>query len=182
MLNSAIEGGDKMAEKCNKHLSAKQDAVALVLATGRSIREAAADCHVGERTIYRWQVELPAFPKRVRELRRSLFEQTSGRFAALQIKATEKLATFLDSPDEGMRYKAIKDIFLIGQRVREHDDLGAEIADLRRTVEEDRSHEPETPDCGSEEAAESQVSTQEKAGDESPRGAPGPIRGAQEAC
>jgi DNA-binding NarL/FixJ family response regulator len=43
----------------NGTLTAKQEAVAVALATGRTIKETAVNCNAGERTIKRWLAEQP---------------------------------------------------------------------------------------------------------------------------
>ena len=53
-------------------LPPRQEAVALALAAGRSLREAAQECKVGETTIKRWLSTEKAFVRRVTELRREL--------------------------------------------------------------------------------------------------------------
>ena len=65
----------------NDTLTPKQEAVALALAAGQSIREAAASCRAGERTVKRWLV-CAAFVRRVHGLRADMLGRALGRMAA----------------------------------------------------------------------------------------------------
>lgn len=124
----------------NGSFTAKQDAVALALASGQSVRQAALTCKVGERTIHRWQATLPAFAARVRHLRSSLFEEALGKLAAAQVKAASVLTDLLDSENENIRRQTSRDLCSLGLRAHEVHDLAAEVADLRSLVEKSPSH------------------------------------------
>lgn len=121
-------------------LTPKQDAVALALARGCSFRQAAAECKIGERTIFRWQASLPGFTERIRELRSAMFDEAVGRLAAAQVKAANVLDALLDSENEAVRRQASRDICSLGLRAREVHDLTIQIAELRRTLEKGKEH------------------------------------------
>src|SRR5262245_47762468 len=84
---------DTTAEK--RGLTPKQDAVALLLAAGRSIAQAAKEAGVGERTIQSWNASIPAFRARVAELRAEIAARAVGRLAGALDAAIDTLAGLL---------------------------------------------------------------------------------------
>src|SRR4051794_37456909 len=97
-------------------ISAKQDGVALALAGGASIRKAAADCHVGERTIYRWQATLAAFEARLRGPRSAMFSEALGRLASAQVQAAEVLVDLLKPDNQNVHRQTSRDLCNLGLR------------------------------------------------------------------
>jgi hypothetical protein len=87
-------------------LSAKKEAVALVLASGRSVAQAATVCGAGVRTIRRWQAEDDRFRQRMQEMRTEMFSQAAGRLSGLLDKAAQTMGELLDSEAEGIRLQA----------------------------------------------------------------------------
>jgi hypothetical protein len=67
-----------MAETPHQGASA---AVALALTSGRTIKEAAADCKAGDRTVKRWLAEQPSVVRRAAELRAEMVSRALGRAA-----------------------------------------------------------------------------------------------------
>ncbi|MBY0524516.1 MAG: hypothetical protein K2R98_14020 [Gemmataceae bacterium] len=121
-------------------ISAKQDGVALALVGGASIRKAAADCRVGERTIYRWQATLPAFETRIRDLRSAMFSEALGRLASAQVQAAEVLVDLLKSDNENVRRQTSRDLCNLGLRAHEVHGLTAQVAELRHIIEQEKPH------------------------------------------
>ena len=92
-------------------LSAKQERIALELASGRSVPQVAKKHAAGVRTIRRWQSENATFGERVAELRTELFSQAFGQLAGLSGKAAQTLGELLDSDSESIRLQAARSIF-----------------------------------------------------------------------
>jgi hypothetical protein len=63
--------------------SSARDKIALDLASGKTVREAAADHNIGERTLHRWLAEDEAFRRQVEQLRAELFSSARGVLAAI---------------------------------------------------------------------------------------------------
>jgi hypothetical protein len=126
-------------------VSAKQETVALALASGRTVAEAAAEHHCGERTIRRWLAEVDGFRQRVQELRTELFSLTVGRLSELSVKAAEALGELLDSQTEGVRLQAARSILEHGPKLREATDLAGQVEEFRRLVEEGRQRGEKPP-------------------------------------
>src|SRR5262245_61320698 len=98
--NCAERGGREVRRRASRGeaLNNRQEAVALLLSTGCTIKGAAAQTGVGERTIKGWLAEVPAFKARVQELRAALFEAAVGKLSALGGRAAEVLGELLDAP------------------------------------------------------------------------------------
>lgn len=117
-------------------LTPKQEAVALAIATGQTIRDAAASIDIHERTVYRWIAASPAFRERVRELRKALFDEAVGRLAKLAGKAIDTIGGLLDSDSEPIKLSAGKTISDLWPKLREQTDLAEQLAELQRKIEE----------------------------------------------
>jgi hypothetical protein len=129
----------------------RQEAVALALAVGQAVQEAANTTGVGRRTIYRW-FKRPAFRRRIAELRAELFGQAVGRLANLAGTAAQTLAGLLESQSETVRLQAARAVLDLGPRLRESTELAAQVAELRAAVEGNyglpKSGTPQTEEAG----------------------------------
>jgi hypothetical protein len=126
----------------------KNDApLIMALATGFSVAESARRAGFGERTVYRRLAE-PAFRAQVVEARAQMFSQAVGRLADLAGKAVDTLGELLDSENEGVRLQASKAVLELGPRIRESVDLAAEVADLKRRLEEGEDGDRAPAGCG----------------------------------
>jgi hypothetical protein len=123
------------AENGSIKVGARQGAVALALARGLSVRAAAAECRVGERTVHTWLADDPQFRRHVEGLRSELFGQAVGRLCDLSGKAADVLGALLDSASEHVRLQAARSVLEYGPRLREVADLAVQLAALRREVE-----------------------------------------------
>lgn len=136
-----------MARTGNKN--GRREGVALALASGKSIRAAAADCGVGERTIHSWLDTDPVFRARIDDLRSDLFGLAVGRLSDLSGKAADVLGGLLDSQSDTVRLQAARSVLEYGSRLREVTDLAHQIAELRRRIE---AHDEQGPVSGTREA------------------------------
>jgi hypothetical protein len=98
--------GESAKSGQNLPLTAKQEAAAFLLATGRPVKEAAAECGAGERSLRRWLAEHKGFIRRVREFRTGVLAEAVGRLATLGGKAADTLGRLLDDESPGVRLRA----------------------------------------------------------------------------
>jgi hypothetical protein len=112
------------------------DQLVIALASGRfSVKQAACDFRVSERTIYR-RLSEPAFRKRVEEIRRYSLENSISKLSAGAILAAQTMLDLLksDAPP-ATRLAASRAILEFGSRLRETNDL-----DVRLCALEDRNN------------------------------------------
>jgi hypothetical protein len=104
--------------------------VALALASGRSLREAAGECHTGETTIKRWLAE-QAFVRRIGQLRAEMTSQALGRLVENMVSAADTLG-FLTrkARSESVRLGAARALLELGVKLRESVELEERIAAL----------------------------------------------------
>jgi hypothetical protein len=114
---------------------ARREAVALLLACGRTQKQAAAETKVSERCIRNWLGEGP-FRNRVQELQAELFAQAVGRLAGIGGKAVDTLERLLDSANDAVAVSAAKAVLEAGPRLREAVVWAREIEELKRQVAE----------------------------------------------
>src|SRR5262245_54570898 len=62
----------------NAKLTPRQEAAALCFARGGSLGDASRESKAGQRTITEWMASLPAFTRRIRELRAAMTERALG--------------------------------------------------------------------------------------------------------
>ena len=90
---NAGEPAQRGLEECHSvPLDARQEAVALLLAAGRSVADAASETGAGVRTIRRWIAEDAAFGDRVQQFKTELFALAVGRLSNLAGKAADPMA------------------------------------------------------------------------------------------
>jgi hypothetical protein len=94
------------------------EALALALATGQTLRTAAATASVGERTAARRWVD-PAFRRRVAELRGELVGLALGKLADGMAEAAGVLRHLLTAESESIRLGACRAMLELGVKLRE---------------------------------------------------------------
>src|SRR5260370_14760763 len=98
----------------NGTLQPRQEAAALGLARGATIREAAADCGAGERTVKRW-LNCPGFRRRVSELRGRLTDRALGQLVNNMASAADTLGYLCRmGKSEMVRLSAARSILELG--------------------------------------------------------------------
>jgi hypothetical protein len=85
---------------------------ALLLA-GKTIRDAATEARIGERTANRRLAD-PAFRRRVSELRAEMVAQALGRLAEGMAEVGDKLRELLNAESESVRLGACRALLLAG--------------------------------------------------------------------
>ncbi len=106
------------------------DAMALALASGRTIQEAADAGSVSPRTVYRRLTEAP-FQKRVAELRAQMISRAVGRLAEFAIDAVEVMHQLMKGAEsEQVRLGAARSLLECGTRLREASELESRLLAL----------------------------------------------------
>jgi hypothetical protein len=85
------------------------EALALALAGGQTIRDAAEKVGVAERTVY-WRLENPEFRARVLELRSVVVQRAAGLLADGLAGAVARLRQLVSSPDERVALAACREM------------------------------------------------------------------------
>ena len=104
------------------------EVLAAALAAGRTVRDAAAEAKVSEKTAYRRNKD-PEFRRRVAELRSQMVGEAAGVLADSMKYAAAALRLMVTSTDLNLRHRAARSILEFGIKV-------AELADLERRVRE----------------------------------------------
>src|SRR5262245_58634963 len=94
------------------------EALALAVATGQTLRDAAQTAGVGERTAARRWSD-PAFRCRVAELRADLVRRSLGRLADAMTEAADVLRCLLQAQSESVRLGAARSLLELGVKLRE---------------------------------------------------------------
>jgi hypothetical protein len=106
------------------------DALALALASGQTLRDAAAAAGIGERTASRRWAD-PAFRRRVDELRADLVARALGRLADGMAEAADVLRALLAAgTPPAVRLGAARSLLELGCRLRESVELEARLTAL----------------------------------------------------
>lgn len=112
-------------------LSPKQEAVAVSLAAGMTIQAAAAKHKAGLTTVKTWLSTLPAFPRRVSELRGEMTTQALGRLIDGMTSAADTLGFLArKGKSETVRLMAARAVIELGTKMREAAQLEERVAAL----------------------------------------------------
>jgi hypothetical protein len=106
-----------------------QDALALALASGQTIRDAAVAAGLGERTATR-RVADPAFRQRIAALRSDMLARAAGQIADGMTQAVKTLRQLLSARSESVRLAAARSILEIGPRLHESLDLDERLREV----------------------------------------------------
>lgn len=110
------------------------DALALALARGETVRDAALTAGVAERTATRRWAD-PDFRQRVGQLRTSMVQQALGRMANSMTAASNTLLALLQAEGESVRLGAARSILELGNKLRESVELEERLTALERLQE-----------------------------------------------
>jgi hypothetical protein len=122
--------------------NARQQRVAALLASGSTIRNAAAETSAGERTIYHW-LDDAGYRAFVASLRGRLLDETLGRLSGAAGAAVGVLKDLLDHDNAHVRLRAALGILDARVKYREHVELDQRLLDLEGRVgdvEDSESH------------------------------------------
>ncbi len=107
----------------------RREKVAMLLASGSTVRMASAKSGAGERTIYTWLKD-PAFKAMVNDLRTRLTDRTLGILSRTAARSAVTLAKLLDDLDGNIQARAATAILDRLLAYREHADLLARLEEL----------------------------------------------------
>ena len=103
--------------------STKRERLALLVAGGMSVRQAAAKAGVGLRTAHRWSAEDAAFQLRVAQLRGTLVRRAVGRMSATMNRAAARLRQLVASSDERVALGACRAVLELRTKLHESEEL-----------------------------------------------------------
>jgi hypothetical protein len=107
-----------------------EDALLLALACGATVENAARQCGLSERTIYR-RLREPAFRQRLGEVRTEMVQRTAALLTAASLGSVKTLlALQKDNHPAGVRLGAARAVLELGVKLRESGELLDRIAAL----------------------------------------------------
>jgi hypothetical protein len=109
--------------------TAKQERLALLLASGKGIKAAASEIEVGERTAHTWLDDI-CFRNLISDLRSRLLDAAVGRLVESTNDAVSTLVDLLSSERETVRLRAALGIVDSMIRLREHVDFDRRLLEL----------------------------------------------------
>jgi hypothetical protein len=109
------------------------EALAVALAAGKPVAEAAKTAGVSEATAYRRRCD-ETFAARVRELRGAMVASAAGRLADGVAEAADVLRKLLASESEGIQLRAAVALLEQTVKVVELSDLQERVADMERRL------------------------------------------------
>src|SRR5262249_52252040 len=128
----AERGRHDMADRPRKRAD---DALLLALACGASVEQAARQCGLSARTVYRRLAE-PDFRRRLQALRGDMVSRTAGTLTAAATEAVRTLLELLkNSVSDAVRLGAARAVLEIGMKVREVADLEERLAELEQRLD-----------------------------------------------
>lgn len=108
----------------------REQELALALASGRNIRDAAQHAGLSERTAHR-RLQDPTFCGLVRSLRSEMFAVAVGRLAAAAGNAAGTLVELAEgAAGEGVRLASAKAILEMGNRARETEEFEQRLSEM----------------------------------------------------
>jgi hypothetical protein len=112
------------------------DALAIALASGLTVEDAARQAGLSERTAYR-RLAVPGYRQRVAEARGEMVARALGRLADGMTAAADTLRQLLAASGDNVKLGAARALLELGVKLRESVELERRLADLeaRCTVE-----------------------------------------------
>jgi hypothetical protein len=110
------------------------ESLALALARGQTLTEAACAAGVSERTAHRRWAE-PAFRRRVSDLRGEVVALAASRLATAMARAADRLAELVESTDPRVALMAAKAVLSLGLLAREKMDSETLLRELEAKLE-----------------------------------------------
>lgn len=111
------------------------DLLALGIARGLPIKDAAAGAALSERSAYR-RASSAEFQDRVRALRGEMLASAVSAITATLGQATDTLSALLTAQSESVRLGAARTILEMGLKLREHADLERRLRELEERADE----------------------------------------------
>lgn len=114
--------------------SAADELLVVALASGKTIKDAAAAAGVSETTAKR-RVKAAGFRRRVADARGQMIAAAAGQLAANMTAAADALVALLADPDANVRLKAADKVLSHAVRTAELVDLECRVQELERAAE-----------------------------------------------
>lgn len=124
-----------MAESTPRTWTAKQDALACLLAAGSSVKAAAKKSNICHRTAYLWLAK-PGFRGRVTEIRQEMLDHAIGGLSALAGSATYVLGKLLADESAAIRLRAATTVLDNVVKLRTFAELEARIVAIEQANEQ----------------------------------------------
>ena len=118
-----------------------EDELILALAAGATVREAAEQAGVGERTAYRRLADAD-FRRAVSQARGRMFDAALGRLAGLASKAAETLERLMENDKPPVALGAAKTVFELGPRLRKSTEFEERISLMEDQADEKTDETP----------------------------------------
>jgi hypothetical protein len=115
----------------------KRSLLALALASGTSIQDAAEQAGISRRTVERCLAK-PAFRRLVARLRGEMLATALGRLTDNMTRAADTVAALLDAPEPHLRLRAARALMGFALKFRESVDVTDRIHDLERELASSR--------------------------------------------
>jgi transposase-like protein len=126
---------EEMGRNGRAGLTPRQEAAALALASGATIPEAARKANCGATTVSTWLHDLPAFRRRIAELREQLTERALGKLADAMTAAVDTLRELCSrGKTETTRLKASDALLTHGVKVPESAELRRQLAAMQEQL------------------------------------------------
>jgi hypothetical protein len=117
----------------------KKSLLALALASGTSVPDAATQFGVSRRTVER-ALAKPAFRRQVARLRGELIAGALGCMADNMTRAADRIARLLDSADEAVSLRAARTLLSLGIRLRDSVDVTDRIQEIESELARKQGH------------------------------------------
>jgi hypothetical protein len=111
------------------------EALAVALASGQTVRDAAAVAGIAVRTATRRMADT-GFRRRVAELRSGLMQAALGRMTDAMVSAADTLKALLTAASENVRLGAARAVIELSCRVKETTELEARLSELEARLHE----------------------------------------------
>jgi hypothetical protein len=112
-----------------------EDKLLLTMACGATVENAARQCQLSKRTVYR-RIEEPDFRRRLQAMRTDMVQRTSGALTAAGSEAVRTLLELLKGAKaEAVRLGAARSVLEIGMKAREFAELEERLAALEEQAE-----------------------------------------------
>lgn len=113
--------------KADPGYSMKQERLAALVASGASLRAAAASAKVGERTAYSWMAD-PQFRVHVARLRTRILDRVVGNLVRDALKARSTLRALVERGQDPIKLRAAAKILDVVIKLRDHTEIDARLA------------------------------------------------------
>jgi len=127
-----------------EQIDTENDRLALAIAEGDSVQDAAVKAGIGRTTAYRRLAD-PAFRQRIQSFRAEMTGQALGRMTAGMTDAADVLRALLKADAETIRLGAARSLLDLGIKLRDGVELQEKVNELEKVLQQVReSHESQS--------------------------------------